>query len=262
MSTWLAVWLGWAVLNGPADDRAASAPDAAPPPTTTAPADAPIPPRGGMRLRMREGQRRRELGPQGPGPGPGPGQFRGNRPPRQGPPPGLDQPLSPHDIDELMKFAHDNFPQIHERLDRLRRDKPREFQRIVQRIYARLRPLMDLAEDDPQVAEKAIQEHRLQMVITGLVEQYRAAKSDEERARLKAELEVRIHERFDRHQERIRLEIQALRKRLDEQERQLTKREQNKEELLRKELDRAIDGQLPPPGPDNPPPPGRGEKNS
>ena len=40
---------------------------------------------------------------------------------------------------------------------------------------------------------------------------------------------------------------QTLRKRLDEQERQLSKREQNKEALLRQELERALDGSLNPP---------------
>lgn len=250
MSTLLAVWLSWALLNAPADDNAAPQSDAAPQPTATAPADTSNnPQRPGARLRLREGQRRRE-GQAGPGPGPGP--TRGERPLRQGPPPGPEQPLSPREVDDLMQFARDNFPQIYERLDRLRRDKPREFQRILHRVYARLGPLMDLARENPRVAEKAIQEHRLQIVITGLAEQYRAAKSDEERARLQREIETRIRDRFDRHQERIRLEIQALRKRLDDQERQLTKREQNKENVLRNELQRALDGQVPPPA-DSPP---------
>ena len=257
MSLLFAICLGWGLWTWAADAPPPPAADAAPQATTTAPADNARPLRGPLRRRLGEGgpfRRDQGLLP-GPGGLGGPGPRRGERP-GLGPPPGSDQPLTPRDIDELMQFAHDNFPAIHDRLDRLRQKNPREFQVLVRRVYNRLRPLMDMLHDNPQAAEKAIQEHRLQMIITGLVEQYRNAKSDDERSRLKTEIQAKIRERFDRHQERIRLEIQTLRKRLDEQERQLSKREQNKEELLRKELERSLDGQPnpPPPGPDSPRP--------
>lgn len=234
MSMLLAVWMGYAVFGWAADEAEQTSADARPRATATAPADGAAGPRGGLRRRVGEGQRRRD-----PGPPPGPGQRRGERP-RPGPPLGADELLAPEEIGALMEFTREHFPPIYLRLERLRRVDAREFQRMLRRTHNRLKPMMDMHKANPRAAEKAIEEYRLQMVIVDLADQYRRAETDAERTRLKAEIETRIRERFDRHQERTRLVIEGLRKRLDEQERRLTERERDKETLLREELERTL----------------------
>ncbi len=236
MKMLLVVLMGCGALAWAAGDDGKSPRDATSVAPATAPADSGSYPPGGPRRRLGEGPRPRDFGPPG-----GPGPRRGERVP-----PGLDEPLPPKDVDELMGFTREFFPQIHDRLDRLCRENPQEFQRMARRLYGRLKPVIELRKIDPPAAEKAIAEQHLQMEIMGLAEKYRKARSDEERTRLKGQIEARLRERFDRHQERLRLTIERLRRRLDDQERQLAERDRNKEELLRRELDRTLKSPPPP----------------
>jgi hypothetical protein len=180
--------------------------------TAMAPAESGAPPVAGPRDRQGDAPRRREPGPP--------------------------EPLAPAEMDRLMKFTGEIFPPIHERLEQLRRANPQAFQTAARRIYGRLKTMMDMKQTNPAAAEKLIEDERLQMVIVGLAERYRNARSDEERALLKSEIETRLQERFDRRQKRTRALIERLRERLDEQERQLAEREQNRGELLRQEFNR------------------------
>jgi hypothetical protein len=173
---------------------------------------------GGPRKKKSEGSARQEGGSVG-------ARRRAERKPSA---PVSDDPLPAAEVEELMHFARANFPQLHQRLEKLRQVKPGEFNRMLRR--------------DQRLAQKMVDEYRLQMVITSLSRRCRQAKTEQERARLRAELQARIGERFDRHQERIRMEIQHLRARLDEQERRLADREKRKEELLRQEYERVLRG--------------------
>lgn len=236
MMLWMVMWVMQAVLGGPAGGAEPATVDRRPQIAASAPADdaADAAARGGARRRLNDGPRRRDAGG-----APGAGPRRGERV-RPGPPPGGDEPLAEAEIDEIMRFAHDNFPQIFERLERLRRANPREFQRILRRIHGQFKPIMDLRQSDPKSAEKAI---HLQIAIFNLVEDFRRANSEGDKARIKSEVAARLRERFDLRQDRARQEIENLRKRLDEQERRLAEREQNKEEFLRQELERTLKGQ-------------------
>jgi len=187
---------------------------------------------GGPRKKKSEGSARQEGGSVG-------ARRRAERKPSA---PVSDDPLPAAEVEELMHFARANFPQLHQRLEKLRQVKPGEFNRMLRRVGGPLRPIMEVNRRDQRLAQKMVDEYRLQMVITSLSRRCRQAKTEQERARLRAELQARIGERFDRHQERIRMEIQHLRARLDEQERRLADREKRKEELLRQEYERVLRG--------------------
>lgn len=162
------------------------------------------------------------------------------RPPATQPAASADEPLTPDQTERMMQFARENLPNLYERLDRLRTSNPEAFRSMLRKMRGRLLPMMELKSRNPRAAERMIAEHRARLAIADLAARYRRARNDAERSRLRRQLEQRIQERFDRHQERARQEIDELRKRLDEQARQLTDREQRREELIRREIERTL----------------------
>ncbi|GMV97905.1 MAG: hypothetical protein AMXMBFR83_22580 [Phycisphaerae bacterium] len=163
----------------------------------------------------------------------------GRREPPLGPaparPPGPDEPLSPERIDQLMRFTRENFPQVHDRLRRLREADPVAFQHMIRRTAARLQNILDAQQRDPRLAERMIEEQRIQLALADLARRYHQARTDGERERIRRQIEARLGERFERQQGRARREIENLRRRLDE-------RERNREEILRLELRRLLYG--------------------
>jgi hypothetical protein len=203
----------------------------------TAPAENPaslVP--GPLNRRQTEGQGRRNPGPGG-SPGPGGAALR-----RPGLRPGMspDEPVTLEQTRQIMDFARENFPQLYDRLERLRQHDLQKFAQVLHDTRGRLLPILEASRRDPEVAKKMIAEQRLQLAINELAEKYRQTRSDAERAQLGAEVQAKVRERFEMFQSRMRMEIERLRKRLDEQEKKLADREQKKEEMVRGEMERLL----------------------
>lgn len=209
-------------------------------PAATRPADGPasVPPLRGLRS-QEEGTPRRDASPAGPA-GRRPGAtLRG--------PLAFEEPLSPEQVDQLMLFVRDNFPQIHDRLHRLRRVDPAAFQQIVRRLARRFQAILDTQKRDPDLARVMIEEQRLELGISELARKFHQARVEPEKMRIRNALRDLLRQRFDRRQERARREIENLRKRLDEQARRISERDQNRERILRGEMQRTLQG-VPPGG--------------
>jgi len=139
-----------------------------------------------------------------------------------------------------MVFARQHFPELHQQLERAGNQDPRAFQQMVRRIAPPIRQLMRLWREDPSAAEHVIRAQKIEMRIRELRHRYLAARDDEKRAVIEAELRELLNEKFKLRLERLREEISRLRQRLDEQTTRLAEQDRDKQEIIDDEFRRLI----------------------
>jgi hypothetical protein len=149
--------------------------------------------------------------------------------------------MTPTEIEELMEFAKEHFPEIYQRLNSARETDPRSFRYMIKRVGGPIYRLYRLYKHNPELAKIMIAEHKTQMEIFALQRDYRQATSETEKASIKTALHAELVKRFGFRQQRTKLEIESLRKRLEEQAKRLEESEKNKEKMINEELQRTID---------------------
>lgn len=166
--------------------------------------------------------------------------------PRQMRPPGprKDGPDSAPDFltekerEELMAFTKEHFPKMYELL----RDSPRAHQRrMLRRVGWPMLRLLRLQQHDPQLAEKLIAEHKIEMELAQLKRDYRDFPSEAARENIKQKMRAILEQRFEIRQQRLELEIQALQKRLEEARERMARQEADRQKLIDAEVERLID---------------------
>jgi len=143
---------------------------------------------------------------------------------------------SPREVEEFMTFAREHFPEMHERLAKVRATDPAAFRSALRRVGPPLERLVRMWREDPELARRMIAVQKAEMGILRLMEQYRRAGSDQQRAELREQMRRLLEERFDLRLDRLRGEIADLRRRLEEQSRRLSEQEARKRELLDEEF--------------------------
>lgn len=172
----------------------------------------------------------------------------GPPPPREGHPRPMRPPgprddnapdfLTEKEREALMAFAKEHFPQIYELL----KGAPPEHQhRILRRVGWPLLRLMRLQRHDPELAEKLIAEHKIEMELAQLKRDYQEFPSESARESIKQKMRTLLEQRFDLRQKRLELEIRALEKRLEEARQRLDRQESNRQKLVDAEVERMID---------------------
>lgn len=146
--------------------------------------------------------------------------------------------LTPQEREELMAFAKEHFPKMYELL----RGSPRAHQhRLLRRVGWSMLRLMRLHHHDPELAEKLIAEHKIEMELAQLRRDYREFPSEAARENIKQKMRELLEQRFDLRQQRLELEIRALEKRLEEARRRLVRQEDDRQRLVDTEVERIID---------------------
>jgi len=172
---------------------------------------------------------------QGPGfhgPGGPPGGHLGG-PPGNRPGGGAGgKPLTPDEIDKLMAFTRENFPEVHDRLSRLRQRNAEAFGHMAGRVHEMFRPAMD----DPEMLERLKLGFRVERKLAELRRAYEAAETDEQRADIQTQMREQLSTRFDLRLDRLRLEIRELENRLERTRQDLAKHEQDKPGIIDDEL--------------------------
>ncbi len=143
---------------------------------------------------------------------------------------------SPQEVEEFMAFARQHFPEMHERLARVRSTDPAAFRAALRRVGPLLERLARAWREDPELAGRMIAVQKAEMGVFRLMEQYRRAESDQRRVELRDQMRKLLEERFDLRLDRLREEIADLRRRLEEQSRRLSDQEARKRELLEEEF--------------------------
>lgn len=225
-----------AVAAGPPDDETAVAPDdgpdrgpmagprgprhEAPPPGADDEGDDDGPPE------LRPPRRRGEFGhggEDGPRRGRGPrGEpYDGDGPPRggRGPGRGFPQPrfeLTEEVVQQVMAFLEDKLPDWHARLEQLRADNPEAFRGALRRVIPLVEEYKHLQETNPELAEKVLDEFRIEHRLRELARQHIEAVGDAEaQGKIEAQIAPLVRQQLEIRWLRQEAKLNEMQKRLD-----------------------------------------------
>jgi hypothetical protein len=145
-------------------------------------------------------------------------------------------PLTDEQIEQVLTFTREAFPNMYERLAAVRERNPQTFRRSINRVAKLVMPMIEMKMRDPAIAEKMIAEHRTQMQIEQVTARYKAADTPQEKERLRARLRELMSRRFDLRMDRLRAEIRNLENRLNAAKQQLKSQETQKDAYIRDRL--------------------------
>lgn len=178
-----------------------------------------------------DGPNRQESRRQAGKPGEGPGGFGG---------PGPFGEMAKERIEAAMKFLKEHYPPMYERLQKLREQDPRGFQRQIFRIIPRLPEFMDMLETNPELAKMMMEEHRLEMEIRDEVFKHSRANSDDLKTRSKQRIQELVSKQFDIRQNRLKATITDLERQLEQKKRALEERASRKDQIIELELQKRM----------------------
>ena len=101
--------------------------------------------------------------------------------------------------------------------------------------------VMHLSKSDPRLADALIAEHRVEMEIAELQASYDAQRPDADPEKARSKVRELVEKRFDLRQQRLTMEIEGMRKRLDEAMARLSQQAANRAQLIEAEARRTMD---------------------
>ncbi len=149
--------------------------------------------------------------------------------------------LTAQEREDLMNFTKEQFPELYERFQRMQSGNRPEFGRMLRQAGWPLLRLHRLQKHDPELAEKLIAEHKIEMKLVELRRDYREFTSESARERMRTEIRGLMEKRFDLRQARLELEIRDLEKRLQNARERLTKQSTTKQQIVDSELEHFTD---------------------
>jgi len=156
--------------------------------------------------------------------------------------------LTPKQTEEFMEFAREEFPLLYEHMKQAREKHPGGWGKVAGPLRQRMRDMMQLRHENPELAKTVIEQHRHEMKVAELHRQFRQARTQEERDVIAAEIRSELTTGFKLRLQRLRLEIVQLEKRLEEAKKSLAEQEQNKSALIDGHLEKLLSSdKLPPP---------------
>ena len=180
------------------------------------------PPRGRMRLAQnRDGDR-----PAGRAQRPG---FQGRR--GFGRDEGVRR-FSDEQLDSVLEFIKEHFPERHAELSTLRENNPDMFRRRASRMFPRIMRIMERSERNPEAGALMLEEDRLGFQIHRLVEQYFDTDDENRIARLRGELRELVTKQFDTRLRLRELEVRKLERRLEAIKTQLQRDADRRQERI------------------------------
>ena len=205
---------------------------------------------------------REELQPERRPPGPGHRMGPGPREPEQrgehpGPPPGLWRRMSEPERQRLEGFIEERFPRLYIELERDKEKNPRRAHKRMRRIAPEMLRLMETLEIHPERGTLMIQERRVDMEIRRRAQQYRSAKNEEKRTRLREKIDELCGQAFDYRRKRRALEIRELEVRLEELKQSHAQAAEMRKKLVKQEVRKRLG---PPDAPEPPEEAGRPPK--
>lgn len=151
-----------------------------------------------------------------------------------------DQALTPEEKVELLAFLEEHFPEVHGRLRRFEQQDPAKYNDAMRRLTGPMRKVMHLSKADPRLADVIIAEHKVEMKIADLQASLAADRDEGEREKIRTRLRGLVSRRFDLRQQRLTMEIEGMRKRLDEAKARLSQQAANRSEWIEAETRRVI----------------------
>lgn len=153
------------------------------------------------------------------------------------------EPLTPEQIDEAVEVMRQISPWWADRVEEARKEDEQRFVNMVTRAYPRLRQFLDLKRHDPPLYELKITEARLDSQSRRLSWELFEAQRDNQTKKaeqLKGELLGVLAEQFDATQAARQHEINTLKARLAELEKELDEHRREREQLIQERYDELL----------------------
>jgi len=147
-------------------------------------------------------------------------------------------PLSPQEKDELIAFIKQHFPEMHRRLQRFQQADPVRHGQALRRMAEPVLRMMRVSKTNPELAEIMMAEHRVEMELFELQNAWGRPRSEAERESRQERLRMLVGKRFDLRQKRLEMEIQEMRKRLDQAMARLYQQSADRAEIVEAETRR------------------------
>ncbi len=153
-------------------------------------------------------------------------------------------------IERVMALLYEELPEWHERLDRMRDDRPERFHRAMRRVMPVVREYRSLRQEQPELAETVLEEFRIEGRLRSMGRAFREAQGDESRqAEIEQEVSQLVQRQFEfkmrrrvarmkeieqrlmRERERFERDKASLQRQVEDRVRQITRG--NPEDTLR-----------------------------
>jgi len=155
--------------------------------------------------------------------------------------------LQPEDRDHILKFLHDNSPELSARFDKLIKNEPETADRVLSHMAGRVRDAEQVKETNPGLFKLRIQEMEGGAAVVDAMRAFREAKTaaPADTARLNQasqQLRVALARQFDLRLSLQENEIEGLTKRLSDLKTDLEKKRSTREETIDSMLSKVKDG--------------------
>lgn len=205
-----------------------------------------VAPEEGQPVRGRRGRRgfgRRGLGGAGEGLMDGREGRRGMRGRRGGQAGKRWAKMSEEEREEVKAFIAENFPEVSEAIEA---NEPEDGLARLDRKHARMLPeimrLHKLSQDDPEMFEVKLDEHKSRFELRRLVREYRQTDDEATKEELSTQIRPLVETAFDAKQSRMEEDVVRLEKRLGQLRDQITKRAENRDEEIEKAFSAVLEG--------------------
>ncbi|MCC6580819.1 MAG: hypothetical protein IT440_10290 [Phycisphaeraceae bacterium] len=149
--------------------------------------------------------------------------------PRRGPM--GNEPLSPDEREQALRLLEDVNPELGDKIKLWRDINPERVDQVLAGIQPRLRPLMALQQSDPQLYDLKVQDLRLETQTRRLASSVRHASAENAPA-LRQQLKTVVTQHFDLRQQIRQRELENLRRRIDDLQKQIETRRDARDELI------------------------------
>ncbi len=149
--------------------------------------------------------------------------------------------LSPREREELIAFIKLHFPEMYRRLQRFQQAEPARHGQALRRMAGPILRIMRLSQTNPELAEIMIAEHKVEMELFELQNAWAAPRSQAEREAKRERIRDLVGQRFDLRQKRLGMEIEDMRKRLDEAMARLARQGADRAEIVEAETRRMME---------------------
>jgi tRNA A37 N6-isopentenylltransferase MiaA len=150
------------------------------------------------------------------------------------------KPLSQEQKDEVLVFLKEIAPERLAKLEKLRSERPELFEKMLAANYGKMARLKELKSKDAKTYEQKVQLFVLQGKVGELAKDYRNAKADNDKKKIKGELDGVLHKLFDLRQTEKEQDLVRFRERLQKFEADIQKRKENKAQVIKMYADKLL----------------------
>lgn len=140
--------------------------------------------------------------------------------------------LSDEQLESVLEFVKQNFPERLGEITALRENNPDMFRRRAGRMFPRILQIMQRSERNPEAGALMLEEDRLGFQINRLVEQFFDTDDSDQIARTRRELRDLVARRFEVRQRQREMEVRRLERRLEAIRMQLQRDADRREERI------------------------------